>query len=102
MPKVQNLPFLADKTGTEHRIGIPLQNRFDQPRVIPGIIFQIGILEDRQIAGHFRNRPANRRAFALVFPLLNDFQFRVPPRQFLGDLPGAVRRSVIDQNDFSD
>ena len=100
MPEIQHLALLAGKTRAIHRIGLALQDGLDQPPVIAWIVFEVCILKDDDVSGHFLDGPTQGSAFAQVLRLSEDLNFGMFGRQPLCNLPGAVGRTVIHQDEF--
>ncbi len=55
--------------GAVDGVGLPLFDRRQQPDVLSGVVFQIGVLDDRRIARGLRNAGPDRRTLPLVLLL---------------------------------
>lgn len=78
MPEVKNAVWLAAvEAGTEDDIGFVLQKRFEDLRVFSGIVFEVGVLNDDEVAGGFLNAAAQGSSFAHVMGLEKDAYLRV-------------------------
>src|SRR5919106_381320 len=82
-------------------------NRLKQARIVPWIVLQIGVLDDHDVARHMTDSGLNRRTLSLVLRLKEDFNLiqRVVRALVLvfqagQNLPTAVLRAVVDQDNF--
>jgi hypothetical protein len=67
MPKGQHAGLLAGQIArTEYGIGVPAQQRAQQGGVFGGIIFQIGVLDQAEVAARFLDGGADGGALAFV------------------------------------
>ena len=51
VPEVQHPMALADEPRAEHNVGPAFEDRLDKPRIFGGIVLEVGILHDDDIAG---------------------------------------------------
>ena len=65
------------------------------------IVFQVGILKDRQVAGHFLMARRNAAPFALIRPLLKEGAAPDAQTPATGQLPRPIRRAVLHQHDLA-
>ena len=82
-------------------------NRLKQARIILRIVLQIGVLDDYDIAGRVTDGGPDRRALSLILRLKKNFNLirRIVRPLVLffqpgQNLPTAVFRAIIDQDDF--
>ena len=57
--------FAAGKARAEHDVGAVLQYRIDELRILVGVIFHVGVLDDHEIAGRRSDPGSNGSTFAL-------------------------------------
>ena len=50
----------------EDRVGVAVEQRAQQARVFGGVVFEVGVLDQREIAGGLVDGGAHRRALAAV------------------------------------
>src|SRR5690606_23294860 len=77
----------------------PFENRAEQRRVIPWIVFEVAILDDDNIAGHLFQPRAYRPTLAHITGVEKDPGVVVENFRFQ-NLPGAIGREVIDNDDL--
>jgi len=89
----------AKKAGSVDNVGAPLDDQLDQLRELFRRVFEIGVLDDDEVAGYFLETAPKRRSLATVDRLEDhlDRQFRREPGQ---DLTRSVLRAVIDNDEF--
>src|SRR6266436_3134150 len=98
MPKIKNLALLADEAGAEDDIGPALENGLEQTRVISRIVFEVGVLENRDVARHFGNGAADGGSFSSIARLAEEADLRMLIGEALGDLPTGVGGMVVDKH----
>jgi hypothetical protein len=76
----------------------PLADGLDQPRIIGGIVFQVGVLKKHDIAGRMFNPGAQRSAFTPVFRVIKWPQMRISCSQLTKDLPAPISGMVVNRN----
>src|SRR5690348_2362363 len=92
----------AETAHPVHGVGASFYERLQQDRIVAGVVFQVGVLNQRELPGRFRNGPTDRRPFALVDLLAQRPDARVAARGRGSNLPGAVGRTVVDDNHLTD
>src|SRR5437867_6782416 len=82
-------------------------NGLKQARIILGIVLQVGILNDHDVARHLTNSCLYRRTLYLILRLKKNFdlvQWVVDALALIfqpgQNLPAAILRAIVDQNDF--
>ncbi len=84
------------EAGPVDHVGFPLNQGLEQRRVFAGIVFQVGILDDDEVARGFLDPPAQRRAFPHVSRLQQHSQGgRILAFEFRENVARRVGRSVI-------
>src|SRR5271166_5690456 len=87
---------------SEDRVGVAFENGCDQQRIIAGIVFQVRVLDEHQLAARVLQSATDAGAFALV--LLMQYELdrvrAVAPQQlleigFLQELARSVRRAIV-------
>ena len=86
------------KPAAKHHIGTALLNRTDHQRIVLRVIFQIGILHDRDCTDSGRKTCGQGRSLALILGMEENRE--VVRLQALEQLPGAVAGAVIDHDDL--
>ena len=66
MPEEANAMGASQKTRTEDRIRLTGQQRLEQSRIIRGIVFKVGVLNDDIVADGLGDGGARGRALAPV------------------------------------
>jgi len=99
VPKIQHAVLLRpNKARSKNRIGLAAQNGMQQDRILCGIIFQVGILDNNHIRCRLRDSRSQRRALALVFLVMKDTQPGIRIFDTLQFLPSAIRRRIVHHN----
>ena len=89
----------AHEARTKNRVGIPCQDRFEQDRIFVWIVFEIGVLNDNDLAGGGGESGAQGRAFPLIARPIDNLV--AEGRDFLTqDVGSSVGRAIVDDNDF--
>ncbi len=86
----------AQTSRTIHDLGLPIQNRLDQRRVITRIVLHIRILNDDDISGCMRDRSADRGAFPLVLPVPEQHNIR----DLLKSGECSIGRTIVHHHNF--
>jgi hypothetical protein len=84
----------------ENRVGVPVEQRPDQPRIFAGIVLQVGVLNQREIAGGLFDGAAYGRALAAIYRVLVEPDLRKCGSQALQDRLGAICGTIIDDDQF--
>ena len=80
-------------------VGVVLEDRRDQPRVVGRVVFQVGVLDDDDVAGRRRDASACRSTLAAVVRLEDGAVDAVGERA-AQQLDAAVGRAVVDHDDL--
>ena len=100
MPEVDDaVGVSAGETGAEHDVGLAVDNGFEEARVLVGVVFEVGVLDDDSVAGGGGDAGAECGPFALVDVVVDDFGDERGDRG-AEDFAGAVGRAVIHDDDF--
>ena len=79
VPEVEHAVRLAaDEARAEHDVGLALEDRLHQPRVLARVVFEVGVLDDDHVAGRRGESRAQRGAFALIL-LMQDYPVDLCP-----------------------
>jgi hypothetical protein len=90
----------AEKTGAIDDVGFILQQRCEKQWVFVRVIFEVGILDDDEIAGRFRNAAAQGRSLTHVFWLEKDTNLGMALAEFDEELARTILRAVIRADQF--
>ena len=76
-----------------------MKDRFDQGRIFLRIVFQIGVLDQDDVAGRMGETGAESRPLALVLFVIDDL---LDQRCYLGlqKFAGAVAGAIVDDDDL--
>ncbi len=85
----------SQKARSIDNISTTIKDRFQQDRIIFGIVLQISVLNNYDIALCFCESRTQGRSFSLVSGLIDDYK-SFPLFIFFEKVSGAVGRSVID------
>ena len=93
---------LADEAAAENDVGLAFDDRLEQLRVIVGVVFQIGILHQHDVAGGKGEAVAQRGTFAFIDGLMPDGErgARELCRQLIQPGGGVVFGAVVDADDL--
>ena len=95
----QHVAALAGEARAVHDLCLPAEHRRQQLRPILGVVLEVGVLDQHEIAGHVLEAGADRRALATV-PLVGDH-----PHRAVAELPqyvaGAVGAAVVDDQNLA-
>src|SRR5579884_1479971 len=101
MPEVEDTAILTrEEARSVHDIGDSFEHRTQQYGVICRVIFQIGVLNQGQVAGQMANARPNGSPLTHVFRMKNVANAPIRQGQLLDHLSAAVGRTVIDDNQF--
>ena len=100
VPEQQNPVCSPCETGAVDDVRPAVQNGFDELGIIRRIVLEISVLNQEDIAGCMFETGANRRALAAVYRVSVVFDIRCASSQLIKNFCRAVRRRVIDQNNF--
>ena len=99
MPEEQYPMRASQKPGSEHHIGPPIQNGFQQYSVVCGIVFKISILNDDDLPSGFGKSGPQCCAFTFIVVMVKDLEI-FPAFKFFQDIPCSVCGEIIDKDDF--
>src|SRR6267142_4041622 len=99
MAVVEDATALAgQETGAVDDVRAVLQERADEAWIVPGVVLEVGVLEEDEVARGLGDAAADRRALALVLPLLQQADaVRMVGGELAEDREAAVLRAVIDE-----
>ena len=72
VPEEEHPARRAGEPGAEDRVGPPVHDRPDQPRVLLGVVLEVRVLDEQDVAPGLGKAPADRGALALVPLLVED------------------------------
>ena len=102
VPEQQHARLAAREIArAEHGIGAAIEQGTNQDRVFEGVVFQVGILDDREIAGGLLDRGAHGGALAAIDFVSKEANLRMCRRQAFEHGPGAVGRAVVDDDQLA-
>src|SRR5437879_4486856 len=90
---------VADKTGSVDHVGLVVEDRLDEARILRGIVLQIGILDEHDIAPGLPEARAQGGALALIERLVDDADILVP-LELAENVARAVRAGIVYNNDL--
>ncbi len=92
----------ARKAGAVNDIRDTVEQGLEKLRVVGGIIFRIGILEQDEIACAVGNARTDGGAFSCIFGHVEDLKRTgIFARQAIGDFCGGSDRASVDHEDFA-
>jgi hypothetical protein len=97
--------WAAQKARAEHDVGVAGEDGLDEDRILVGVVFEVGILDQRDVAGDGRDRGADGGALAGVLGVEEHADAVVGVAVGLGadgahQVSGAVGRRVVDDDDL--
>ena len=99
MPEEQYPMRASQKPGSEHHIGPPIQNGFQQYSVVCGIIFKVSILNDDDLSSGFGKTSLQCGTFTFIVIMVKDLKI-FPALIVFQNIPRSVCGAVIDEDDF--
>jgi hypothetical protein len=72
MPEIVNALGAAEKARAENHVSATIEERFEKFAVVAGIVFEVGVLNENNVAGDFGETAAECGAFALILRLKKD------------------------------
>ncbi len=100
MPEVQHATRPALEPGSVDRIGLAPPDGQEQRRQVRGIVLQVGVLHDDDVAGCRRDAAADGGALPLVLVVVDHAVHESLFRQAIEDFAGAVGGGVVDDDDL--
>ena len=115
VPEIVDTLRAAEETGAEDHVGAAIEDGFEEFAVVARIVFEVGVLDQDDVAGDFSEAAAEGGAFALIFGLEKNanvakrdgigavhggsegFAGVLQLQHFLEDLAGAVGGAVVHQ-----
>src|SRR5262249_13056661 len=82
----------------EDHVGPVFDDRLNEPRILGGIVFEVGVLDDDHITAGVAKPFAQGGAFALVVWLVDNAQSVA--FQALQDVARAVGAAIVHEDDF--
>src|SRR4051812_45956466 len=102
MPERQHSRLFSPKiSGTEDRIGMPLEKGLQKSRVLTWVVLQVGILNEAEVARRALDSRPHGCAFSPVDRMLEQSDARVGRRKPFQNGRCAIRRAVVDDDEFS-
>ncbi len=90
----------ADEARAVDHVGLAVEDRRQQARILAGIVLEVGVLNHDEVAAGLLEAAPQRRALALVHGLAEDADARVVAER--GQYPGrTVRGAVVDDHDLA-
>ncbi len=92
----------AEKARAKNHVGLALDQRREHQGILGGIVFQIGVLNDDEVARGFLNAAAEGCSLAHVMRLKHHADGRIFGLQGSQNLSRTVLRAIVDadQLDF--
>ena len=100
VPEVEHAVALADEARAEDHVGLVLEDRLHQLRILGRIVFQVGVLHEHHVAGGVLEAFAQGRALALVHWSGRRRGRRRSCFELLQDVARAVGAAIVDDDDF--
>jgi hypothetical protein len=111
MRKAPDLPAVcAEMAAAENEVGAAADDRLEELRIVGDVIFKIGVLDEEYVAGRRADPGADGVPLAVRPRLEDDFdpglpggragRARVSGTKRVHDLPRAVGRAALDDDDF--
>src|SRR5579862_571662 len=95
----------TQEAGAVDDIGGAVFDGREQREIIFWIVFEVGVLHEKNLAGSFLQAAAQSRSLALIFFLIEHANIvlrrsRYVRAQVLQNFARAIRRRVVDEHDF--
>src|SRR5215467_15429797 len=101
MPKIQDaMRSAAHEAGTVDHVSFIFEQGCEQDRVFARVVFQIGVLNQNEIANGFLNATTEGGSLSHVMGLHEDAYLWISMAQLLKQFGRAVGRSVVHAKDF--
>ena len=85
---------------SEHHLGMSVEDRLDQLRILFRVVFEVGILDENDVPAGFLDAATDRGAFSLVDRLENVPDLRPLIRQRGDHVLRSIGRLVVDDDDL--
>ena len=89
----------AHETRTVHHIGFAVRNRVEQKMILLRIVFEIGVLNNDNVASGGAEAGAQRGPLSLIFRMVKN-DIRQAAKTCLQNLSGSICRTIIHQDNF--
>ena len=93
--------FAAQIAGAENGVGMAVEQRLQQARILAWIVFQIGILDQAKIACRMLDGRAHRCALALVHRMADEPDAVIRGGDPLENRRGSVSGAVVDDDQLA-
>ena len=101
VPEIHRLARAAEKTRAIDNRRPSFLDRLEKLWVFARVVFKVSVLDDNDVAADMPEASDQRRAFALIALMIDNFDDTVFFRlDFLQDFHCAVRRAVVDDDNF--
>ena len=101
VPEGQHARLIAGEVArAEDRVGVPIQQWTQQAGIFTGVVFQVGVLDQRKIARGLLNSGADRGAFPAIVRVLVELNLRKRGGQALQDGESAVGGTIVHDDQF--
>src|SRR5208337_1278023 len=101
MPVVEDaMRSTAEKTGTIDDVRLAGFQRAEQPGIVLGVVFEVGILDDDVVASRLLNSAAERSSLAQIAGLKEEANLRPALFEVEQNLAGTVAGAIIDAKEF--
>ncbi len=118
VPEIVDTLGATEETGAENYIGTAVEDGFEKFAVVARIVFEVGVLDENDVAGEFGEAAAEGCSFALILRLEQDakvaegdgvgsihggsegFAGVLQLKHFFQDLASAVGGAIVYENDF--
>nr|WP_205699846.1 hypothetical protein [Conexibacter sp. SYSU D00693] len=96
-----DLRAVAAEARAEDRVSLVVEQRLQEARDVVGVVLEVGVLDDDEVARGGGEALADRGALAAVDVAADDLDPRVPGGELLQDAQGAVGRGVVDDDELT-
>src|SRR4051812_2706513 len=87
----------AEEAAAEDDVGMTVDDRLEQPRVVGGVVLEVGVLDEDDVAGRRREPGTQRGALPAVLRLEHD---DVARPHAVDELAAPVGAAVVDEHDL--
>src|SRR4051812_40473517 len=96
MPEIQNAVWpCTEKARAIDHVRFAFKEGLQQKRIFTGVVFEVCVLNNDEIAGRLENSATERRSLALVLRLKKYFDLRLRSLQVRKNFAGAIARTVV-------
>ena len=100
VPVHHHAPGIALEARAEDDVGVAVEDRLDELRILVGVVFEVGVLDDDDVAARLGDAAADGRPLPLVHRLEDVADLRPLLRERRDDVARAVGRAVVDDDDL--